>query len=173
MTKIQLIERYGIEWYNAYIERMKAYIKKRRQNDPKYRERENNYTKKRYKTDSNYREYRNNYIKERHKNNPEYNAYLKEYLRNDLNSNGDAKYSIRAKSRYILFNKRHHIKLKEYQIHHCFGYDDPSKFIYIPKSLHNEIHQYLRDNNINADSNHYNAIKYMLNECKEYTYISF
>lgn len=172
MTKAQLIERYGIEWYNDHIQKMKVYIKERRKNDPEYRARQSYYIKKRYKTDPEYREYRNNYIKEHHKNNPEYNAYSKEYLRNDLNSSGKTKCSIRAKSRRILFDKRHHTKLKEYEIHHCFGYDDPSKFIYIPKSLHNKIHQYLRDNNIDTDNDHYNAIKYILNDCEEYMYIS-
>ena len=63
-------------------------------------------------------------------------------------------------------------EIKDYEIHHCFGYDDPSKFIYISKSLHIKIHQYLRDNNIDADSNHYDYIKHMINECEEYTYIS-
>lgn len=89
-----------------------------------------------------------------------------------MNSSGTTKSSIRGQSRRILFDQRKHTKLKDYQIHHCFGYDDSSKFIYIPKSLHIKIHQYLRDNNIDADSNHYDYIKHMINECEEYTYIS-
>lgn len=176
MTKAQLIERYGLDWYNAHNEKMKAYLKGRYNTDPEYRKYRihytNQYVKNRYKADPEYREYRNHYINERHKNNPEYNVYMKNYLRYDLNSEGKPKYNVRAKSRRILFDKRHHAKLKDYEIHHCFGYGDPLKFIYIPKSLHNKIHQYLRDNNIDADNDHYNAIKYMLNECEEYTYIS-
>lgn len=98
--------------------------------------------------------------------------YTKEYQLNDLNSNGKTKNNIRSQSYLILFKQRKHTKLKDYQIHHCFGYNDPSKFIYIPKSLHIKIHQYLRDNNIDADSNHYDYIKHMINESEEYTYIS-
>jgi hypothetical protein len=104
-----------------------------------------------------------------------YNDYVKfnrDYQHKDLNSNGKTKNNIRRQSRHILYDKRHHTKLKDYEIHHAFGYDDPSKFIYIPKSLHSKIHQYLRDNDIDADSNHYEHIKYMINECTEYTYIS-
>ena len=177
MTKEQLIERYGLEWYNDHNEKMKAYLKERYKNDSEYRKYKihytNHYIKNRYKTDPEYREYRKHYINERHKNNPEeYNAYSKKYLQNDLNSYGKTKSNIRAKSRCILFKERRHAKLKDYEIHHCFGYDDPSKFIYIPKSLHNKIHQYLRDNNIDTDNDHYDVIKYILNDCQEYTYIS-
>ena len=98
--------------------------------------------------------------------------YMKEYKTKDLNSNSQTKHYIRTQSNRILFKQRKHTKLKDYQIHHAFGYDDPSKFIYIPKSLHIKIHQYLRDNNIDADSNHYKYISTMINECEEYTYIS-
>ena len=94
------------------------------------------------------------------------------YMKNDLNSNGKTKNNIRMQSNYILFEKRHHSRLNGYEIHHCFGYDDPNKFIYVPKLLHSKIHQFLRDNEIDADSNHYDYIKYMINECEEYTYIS-
>ena len=51
-------------------------------------------------------------------------------------------------------------------------FDEYLSNFYIPKSLHNKIHQYLRDNNIDTDNDHYNAIKYILNDCEEYTYIS-
>lgn len=135
MTKLELIERYGIEYYNYWLERNKDYRKK-----PEVKKRRS--------------------------------EYQKEYQINDLNSKGKTKLYIRKRSRIILFKRRKHIKLKDYEIHHAFGYDDPSKFIYIPKSLHIKIHQYLRDNNIDADTNHYEYIKYMINECSEYTYIS-
>lgn len=140
MTKQELIERYGLEWYNYYKERKKE----RYWNEPDFRERE----------------------KERCK------EYQKEYYKHDLNSNGKTKNYIRKRSNAILFSQRKHTKLKDYQIHHAFGYDDPFKFIYVSKSLHCKIHQYLRDNNIDADSNHYDFIKHMINECEEYTYIS-
>ena len=100
------------------------------------------------------------------------NEYHSEYRLTDLNSNGKIKNNIRKMSNHILFDERHHTKLKGYEIHHCFGYEDPSKFIYIPKSLHTKIHKYLRDNNINANSNHYKYISTMINECEEYIYIS-
>ena len=144
MTKAELIERHGIEWYEQYKSRM------------------NDQTKERYHNDLEYREYHREYYKE----------YMKEYHKNDLNSNGKTKDSIRCQSKRVLFNKRKHTKLKGYEIHHCFGYDDLNKFIYVPKLLHNKIHRFLRDNNIDADSNHFNSIAQMINECTEYTYIS-
>ena len=87
---------------------------------------------------------------------------IKSYLKNDVNSFGESKNSIRFKSRYIL--KKSGIKIPDYEIHHCFTYDDPSKFIYCSKELHLKIHQFLRDNNIDADSNHYEQIKHLLDE---------
>lgn len=123
-----------------------------------------------------FKERQNLYQNKRYSNEPEFRERTKErsieYQKNDLNSGGKTKQSIRKQSRRILFKQRKHIKFKGYEIHHCFGYDNPSKFIYIPISLHDKIHQYLRDNNIDADSNHYDFIKYMINECEEYTYIS-
>lgn len=105
----------------------------------------------------------------RRKEHPEYLTYMKEYKARDLNSNGVTKTSIRAQSRALLFKT--HARLQEYQIHHCFGYEDPSKFIYIPRSLHYQIHQVLRDLNIPADSDHWNIIRDLVNSCEEYTYI--
>ena len=97
----------------------------------------------------------------------EHNAYHK----SDTNSLGQTKNSIRSKSRYYLFNVLKHNKLKGYEIHHCFGYDDYRNFIYIPKSLHLKIHQYLRDNHIDADTDHYNKIVHLIITCEEYVYI--
>ncbi len=97
----------------------------------------------------------------------EHNAYIK----SDTNSFGKTKQSIRLKSRRYLFNVLKHTKLKGYEIHHCFGYDDYRNFIYIPKSLHLKIHQYLRDNNIDADTDHYNQIAPLIIACEEYVYI--
>ena len=86
----------------------------------------------------------------------------KAYYKSDVNALGQTKKSIRHKSLYIL--KKSGIKIHGYQIHHCFTYDDPSKFIYCSKELHMQIHQYLRDNSIDADSNHYEQIKHLLDE---------
>ena len=97
------------------------------------------------------------------------NAYHKVYKHSDVNSLGQTKDSIRQKSRRIL--KKMNLKIPGYQIHHCFTYDDASKFIYISKSLHRKIHQYLRDNNIDADSNHWLQIRDLVNSIYEFVYI--
>ena len=85
--------------------------------------------------------------------------YLKEYLQIDDNKK---KHCTRQKSNQYLFKTLKHTKIKEYEIHHCFGYDDFKHFIYIPKELHQEIHQFLRDNNISADSNHFSQIEHII-----------
>ena len=86
----------------------------------------------------------------------------KEKKHADINSLGQTKNYIRLKSLRIL--KKSGIKIPDYQIHHCFTYDDPTKFIYVSKELHLKIHQFLRDNNIAADSDHYEQIKQLLDE---------
>lgn len=106
----------------------------------------------------------------RYLENPEkYNERKRKYMSEDVNSDGVPKANIRTSSRRILCKS--HSKLKDYEIHHCFGYEDPNKFIYIPRDLHLKIHQLLRDNKIPSDSNHWNAIRDLVNSCEEYTYI--
>ena len=99
-------------------------------------------------------------------NKEKYNAYKKaysaKYYKSELNSLGKTKASIRSQSRRIL--KKMHVHLDGYEIHHCFGYDDPSKFIYCNREIHVKIHQFLRDNNIEADSDHYEQIKHLLDD---------
>lgn len=90
------------------------------------------------------------------------NLYQKAYYKSDLNSLGQTKSSIRIKSQRYL--KKYGTKIHGYEIHHCFTYDDPTKFIYCSKEIHLKIHQYLRDNTIDADSNHYEQIKHLLDE---------
>ena len=102
-------------------------------------------------------------------NKEQYNAYQKAYAKSDLNALGQSKNSIRYKSRSIL--KQMLLKIPGYEIHHCFGYNDPTKFIYISKSLHLKIHQFLRDNNIAADSDHWMQIRDIVNSTDEFTYI--
>ena len=92
----------------------------------------------------------------------EINEYTRVYYKNDINSHGKSKGIIRRKSQYYL--NKYGTKIPGYQIHHCFTYNDPSKFIYCSKETHLKIHQYLRDNNIDADSNHYEQIKHLLDE---------
>lgn len=97
---------------------------------------------------------------------------LNQRVRDDKNLKGQTKALIRTLSRNILFKKRKHTQLENYEIHHCFGYNDPAKFIYIPKKLHLEIHQLLRDLSVKSDSNHWDIIRNLVNDCNEYTYIS-
>ena len=101
----------------------------------------------------------------------EQKARCRAYKRTDTNSLGKTKNSIRSKSSRYLFNVLNHTKLKGYEIHHCFGYDDYRNFIYIPKSLHLQIHQFLRDNGISADTDHYNKIVHLIIACEDYVYI--
>lgn len=102
--------------------------------------------------------------------NPEkHRECIRKYKSRDVNSAGVTKHRIRFDSRYIL--SKNHAKLSGYEIHHCFGYGDPNRFIYIPKQLHQKIHQLLRDNNLSADSDHWNAIRDLVNGYEEYTYI--
>ena len=105
--------------------------------------------------------------KEAHKE--ECNAYMKEYYKTDVNSHGQTKASIRQKSQRIL--KKMNLHIPGYEIHHCFTYDDASKFIYISKSLHLKIHKYLRDNNIDADADHWMQIRHIVNSADEFMYI--
>ena len=90
------------------------------------------------------------------------NAYTINYMKNDVNSFGESKNNIRSKSRYIL--KKYGTKIPDYEIHHCFGYEDPTKFIYCSKEMHHLIHSYLRQHNIDADSDHYKYIKHLLDD---------
>ena len=96
-------------------------------------------------------------------------VYKKAYIKSDVNSKGQTKHSIRKKSQRIL--KKSGIKIPGYQIHHCFGYEDPSKFIYCSKSLHLKIHQFLRDNEIDVDKDHWMAIRDLVNSTNEFWYI--
>ena len=98
-------------------------------------------------------------------------VYRKAYQKADTNLLGVPKKNIRCRSYYYLLNTLKHTKLKDYEIHHCLGYENHKQFIYIPKELHLQIHQYLRDNNISAESNHYQQIAHLINEWDGYTYI--
>lgn len=93
----------------------------------------------------------------------------KAYQKSDVNSSGKTKQSVRNKSNYYL--KKSGIKITGYEIHHCFGYEDASKFIYISKALHLKIHQYLRDNNISADIDHWMYIRDIVISTDELVFI--
>lgn len=96
----------------------------------------------------------------------------KEYRYENLNSKGQRLSHIRRASSQYLFRSLKHEKLDDYEIHHCFGYDDHKKFIYIPKKLHDQIHSILRKNFIKGTQEHWNMIRDLVNSCTEYTYIS-
>ena len=157
---------YQKAYYQAHREEMNAKMKAWRQ---AHREERKAYRKAYNKAHrEEQKAYQNDYYKAHRE---ERNAYHKDYQKSDTNSLGQTKDSIRRKSRRYLFNVLKHTKLKNYEIHHCFGYDDYRNFIYIPKSLHLQIHQYLRDNSIDADTDHYNKIVHLIIDCEEYVYI--
>ena len=89
-------------------------------------------------------------------------AYQKAYQKADVNALGHTKGSIRSKSQYYL--KKYGTKIQGYQIHHCCSYTEPYKFIYCSKEMHRMIHSYLRQHNIDVDSNHYEFIKHLLDD---------
>ena len=83
----------------------------------------------------------------------------KAYMKSDVNSIGQTKKSIRAKSIYFL--SKYGQKIQGYQIHHCCTYTEPYKFIYCSKEMHRLIHSYIKQHNISADSDHYELIKHL------------
>lgn len=131
------------------------------------------YFKKYYQTNKGKINIRNKDYYETHKEEIkiQHRDYQKDYQKSNSNLLGVPKSYIRGKSRYYLFNTLKHTKLKDYEIHHCFGYENHKCFVYIPRELHLQIHQYLRDNEINAASNHFSQIVHLINACEGYTYI--
>lgn len=158
------MKEYKKAYYQAHKEEQKEYGKAYYEANKEERKAKNKVYYQAHK------EYYNNAAKawnEAHKEHCK--AYSKAYKKSDVNSLGQTKHSIRLKSQSIL--KKSGIKIPGYEIHHCFGYEDPSKFIYISISLHLKIHQYLRDNNIDASSDHWMAIRDLVNSTDEFTYI--
>lgn len=94
--------------------------------------------------------------------NQEHKEERKKWYNDDVNSLGEPKANVRARSRKYLNN--HGTKINGYEIHHCFTYNDHKKFIYCSKEIHKLIHSYLREHNIPADSNHYEQIKHLLDD---------
>lgn len=88
--------------------------------------------------------------------------YYKDYHKTDVNDLGQTKNYIRNKSRRYL--SKYGNKIPGYQIHHCCTYNEPYKFIYCSKEKHQLIHSYLRQHNIDADSDHYEQIKHLLDD---------
>ena len=152
---------YKKAWYEAHKEEHKAYMKAWRE---AHKESEKAYMKAWHEA---HKDEDKAYMKAWHEaHREEYkayqNSYQKAYYKSDLNSLGQTKSSIRIKSQRYL--KKYGTKIHGYEIHHCFTYDDPSKFIYCSREMHLKIHKFLRDNNIDADSDHYEQIKHLLDE---------
>lgn len=152
---------YDKEYYQAHKEERKASVKAWRDAN---REEVKAYSKAYYQENK-------DKIKERCKTynqaNKEYyrdyqREYQKEYKKFDLNSSGNRKASIRSKSQRYL--NKYGTKIPGYQIHHCCTYTEPYKFVYCSKEMHRLIHAYLRQHNIDADSNHYEQIKHLLDD---------
>jgi hypothetical protein len=148
------------EYREAHKEEMKVYKEEHKEHLKELHKKWYNENKEKHKELC--KKYR-----EEHKD--EINAYQRNYHKNYNKAyyelhNGDnkKKHYTRTKSSQYLFKTLKHTKIKEYEIHHCFGYDNFKHFIYIPKELHIEIHQFLRDNNINADSNHFSQIEHII-----------
>ena len=144
---------YQKAYYQANKEDLKSYQKSYQK---AHKEQRKEYKKAYYQANKEEKKAYNQAHKEKRK------AYARNYTKIDVNSFGVSKNIIRSKSNYIL--KKSGIKIPDYEIHHCFTYDDPMKFIYCSKELHLKIHQFLRDNNIDADSDHYEQIKHLLDE---------
>lgn len=132
------IKKYNKAYREAHKEEQKAYRES-------HKEEYNDYQKSYYQT---------------HKE--EQNDRMKAYYKTDVNSSGQTKHSIRCKSRKYL--NKHGTKITDYQIHHCCTYNEPYKFIYCSKEMHQLIHSYLREHNIDADSEHYEQIKHLLDD---------
>lgn len=156
--------KYNKEYYEANKEQYKAYSKAYYEaNKESIKASKKAYQKA---NKEHYSDYQKAY---KQANKDKCNAYSKAYHKANLNALGQTKNSIRQKSRSIL--KQMNLHIPGYEIHHCFGYDDPSKFIYISKALHLKIHQLLRDKNIEADSNHWMTIRDLVNSTDEFWYI--
>lgn len=68
MNKQEMIDKYGIEWYNRQKQIRNERCKERYKNDKEYRERKDSYKRNRYKNDEEYRNKELNRRKELYKN---------------------------------------------------------------------------------------------------------
>ena len=159
MTKEEY-KAYMKAWYEAHKEEKKAYYQA-------HKEEKKAKMKAYYQATKEQRITAVKAYRQAHKE--QYKDYIKAYMKNDVNSLGEKKNNIRQKSRYIL--KKMNLNIPGYEIHHCFGYEHPSKFIYCSKELHLKIHEFLRDNNIDASSDHWMQIRDIVNDTDEFMYI--
>ena len=136
---------YQKAYYQAHKEQLKAHYQARKEYKKAY-----------------YQAHKEDYKEYQKANKEHYKAYDKAYKKADVNSLGQTKHSIRMKSQHYL--KKYGTMIPGYEIHHCCSYAEPYKFIYCSIEMHRLIHSYLREHNINADSNHYEQIKHLLDD---------
>ena len=151
---------YGKEYYQAHKEQAKAYYQTRKEYIKAYyeahKEEMKATAKAYYQAHKESEKAKMKAWKEAHK------EQCKAYTKNDVNSFGETKNSIRKKSRRYL--NKYGTKIPGYHIHHCCTYTEPYKFIYCSKEMHCLIHAYLKQHNIDADSDHYKYIKHLLDD---------
>ena len=152
---------YNKEYYESHKEARKASVKAWQES---HKERYRYYHKDYYQAHKEQmKEYNKAWREANKEQQKEYKKeYMKAYHKADVNALGQTKGSIRSKSQSYL--KKYGKKIEGYQIHHCCSYSEPYKFIYCSKEMHKLIHAYLRAHNIDADSDHYEYIKHLLDD---------
>lgn len=80
MTKDEMIETYGTEYYTEHVRRMNDKNKERYQNDTVYRARQDARQKRLYKENERYREASKRRQREKYKNDPVYRQKMLDYM---------------------------------------------------------------------------------------------
>ena len=152
---------YNKEYYESHKEARKASVKAWQQSHKEqYRDYQKAYNQANKEQKKAYQKAYNQAHKEQY--NAYQKAYRKAYYKSDVNALGETKSSIRQKSQRYL--NKYGKKIEGYQIHHCCTYTEPYKFVYCSRAMHKLIHAYLRQHNIDADSDHYEYIKHLLDD---------
>ena len=98
-------------------------------------------------------------------------SWFLSYKETQVNSEGTLLNYVRIKSKRHMVTHLGFEKIPGYNIHHCFSYDDPERFVYLPKALHLAIHRFLRLNKIDAKTDHFEQIRAMLEESRVAVYL--
>lgn len=80
MTKEEMIEAYGQEYYTEHVNKMNEKNKARYQNDPVYRARQDARQKRLYKENEEYREAAKERQREKYQNDPVYRQKILDYM---------------------------------------------------------------------------------------------
>lgn len=80
MTKDEMIEAYGNEYYTEHVRRMNEKNKERYQTDKKYRAKQDARQKRLYKENESYREASKRRQREKYKNDPVYRQKMLDYM---------------------------------------------------------------------------------------------